>query len=64
MRIDITQSGADAVNKVAAVRRALKRDIGDMEKMIENANHTISMAKLTLAHLDMEADAKNWSKAS
>ena len=64
MRIDINQSDADTMTKVAALRRALKRDIADMEKMIENTNYTMSMAKLTLMHLELATDTKNWSKAS
>ena len=64
MRIDINQSNADTMAKVTALRRALKRDIADMEKMIENTNYTMSMAKLTLMHLELATDTKNWSKAS
>ena len=64
MRIDINQSNADIMTEVSALRRALKRDIADMEKMIENTNYTMSLAKLTLMHLELAADTKNWSKAS
>ena len=64
MRIDINQSNADTMAKVTALRRALKRDIADMEKMIENTNYTMSMAKLTLMHLELTTDTENWSKAS
>ena len=64
MRIDINQSGADIMTEVSALCRALKRDIADMEKMIENTNYTMSVAKLTLMHLELATDTKNWSKAS
>ena len=64
MRIDINQSNADIMTEVSALRRALKRDIADMEKMIENTNYTMSVAKLTLMHLELATDTKNWSKAS
>ena len=63
MRIDITQSAADLMNKVDAARKALKNDIADMQQMIENTNSTIAVAKLTLAHLEMARDA-NCAQAS
>ena len=63
MRSEITQSSADVMNKVDTVRQSLKNDIADIQRSIENANRTLSVAKLTLAHLEMARDP-NWARAS
>ena len=53
MRSEITQPAADVMNKVDTVR----------QRSIENANRTLSVAKLTLADLEDGREA-NWARAS
>jgi hypothetical protein len=63
MRSSITQSTADAMTKVDSTRQALKNEIAELQRTIENANRTMSVAKLSLAHLEM-ARSRDWSRAS
>ena len=63
MRSEITQSAADVMNKVDTVRQSLKNDIADIQRSIESAKRTLSVAKLTLADLEDGREA-NWARAS
>lgn len=62
MPTELTRAEMDQVQALSQLSRQLKREITEMTRLIEGANHTISVAKLTLAHIELAA--RNGSKPS